>query len=273
MADMSLAPSRKQSNPVAQTRLRLLSYNIQTGIASTRLRDYVTQSWKHVLPHAQSLGNLDRIGQLISEFDIVALQEVDAGSLRSQFINQAQYLATRGRFPYWYCQTNRNLGRIAQISSAVLTKFRPDEVTVHKLPGLIPGRGAMIVRLGDKGSALVLVHIHLALGKPARLKQLGYISEIVNEYEHVVLMGDMNCQLQSPEMDILFKRTRLIEPTHGLNTFPSWRPQRSIDHILVTPSLTISNVRVLNHTFSDHLPLALELTAPPGLHLNRFGEE
>lgn len=252
-ADQGVAPTKKT--------LRLLSYNIQTGIASTRPHHYLTQSWKHVLPHAQSLTNLTKIAHLLSEYDMVALQEVDAGSLRSQFINQAEYLAHYAQFPYWYCQTNRNLGRFAQHSTALLSKFQPSEVAQHKLPGL-PGRGAMLVRYGDKGADLVLLLIHLALGQRARSRQLAYISELVNAHEHVVLMGDLNCQPDSIEMNILFKNTRLSEPTLGLKTFPSWRPQKNIDHILVTPGLAISNVQVLRQTFSDHLPIALDVSLP-----------
>lgn len=267
MSNMSLAKQTEQALPEDKKTLRLLSYNIQSGIATTRMHHYLTQGWKHVLPHAQSLGNLGKIGHLISEFDMVALQEVDAGSWRSRFINQAEYLANCGQFPYWYSQTNRNLGKIAQNSTALLSKYHPSEVAEHKLPGL-PGRGAMVVRYGDKGSDLVLLLIHLALGQRARLRQLGYISELVNEHEHVVLMGDLNCRPESPEMDILFKNTRLREPAQALNTFPSWRPQRNIDHILVTPLLEINNVRVLSHPFSDHLPIAVELTVPDSIQLS-----
>ncbi|MEK7696756.1 MAG: EEP domain-containing protein, partial [Pseudomonadota bacterium] len=67
-------------------RLRLLSYNIQIGIATSRYRQYLTHSWKHVLPSTQRLGNLDRIARLIRSSDVVGLQEVDAGSLRSGYI-------------------------------------------------------------------------------------------------------------------------------------------------------------------------------------------
>lgn len=264
---MSAAQLQEQASVETKQRLRLLSYNIQTGIASTRLHHYVTHSWKHVLPHAQGLENLDRIAHLISDFDIVALQEVDAGSLRSRFINQAEYLAKRGRFPYWYCQTNRNLGHFAQNSNALLGRFRPVEVKEHKLPGL-PGRGAIMARYGSgDATSLVLLLIHLALGQRARLRQLGYLSELINDYPHVVLMGDLNCQPDSPEMDILFRNTRLREPSHCLNTFPSWRPLRNIDHILTTPDLEISNMRVLRHSFSDHLPIALEITVPDSINL------
>lgn len=253
--------------------LRLLSYNIQAGMATTRLRHYVTQSWRHVLPHAQSLGNLDKIAHLISDFDIVALQEVDAGSLRSGFVNQAEYLAAKGHFPYWYCQTNRDLGQFAQHSNVLLSRFRPSAVSEHKLPGFIPGRGVMAARYGSPGEELIVLHVHLGLGKRARLLQLEYISGLVNEHEHVVLMGDLNCQLHSREMDILFKRTHLREPEYKIKTFPSWRPQRNLDHILVTPSLEISNPRVLPSSLSDHLPISVEVSLPGMISLDSYQGE
>jgi endonuclease/exonuclease/phosphatase family metal-dependent hydrolase len=243
-------------------RLRLLSYNIQTGIATRNYRDYLTHSWKHVLPYPQRQANLDRIANLISDFDIVGLQEVDGGSLRSGFVNQTEYLALQGHFPYWYDQTNRNLGHIAQHSIGLLSRFRPTKITEAKLPGMIPGRGALIARYGYGADSLVLVILHLALGRRARLQQLDHISGLIREYRHVVVMGDLNCKSDSEEIDWLLARTDLREPTHGLHTFPSWRPRRNIDHILVSSSLEVENVAVLNHPLSDHLPIVMEVVLP-----------
>jgi endonuclease/exonuclease/phosphatase family metal-dependent hydrolase len=59
----------------------------------------------------------------------------------------------------------------------------------------------------------------------------------------------------------------MSEPVHGLNTFPSWRPNRNIDHILVTPTLQVHNVRVLDCPVSDHLPVCMELGLPEGVEL------
>ncbi|MEO6696733.1 MAG: endonuclease/exonuclease/phosphatase family protein [Gammaproteobacteria bacterium] len=265
---MSQTAIVQQTHTGVRPQLRLLSYNIQAGMATTRPHHYLTQSWKHVLPHARSLGNLDKIAHLISDFDIVALQEVDAGSLRSGFVNQAEYLAARGHFPYWNCQTNRNLGQFGQHSNVLLSRYRPSAVSEQKLPGFIPGRGVMTARYGSPGEELIVFHVHLALGKRARLLQLEYISGLVNEHEHVVLMGDLNCQLHSREMDILFKRTHLREPEYKIKTFPSWRPQRNLDHILVTPSLEISNPRVLPSSLSDHLPISVEVSLPEVMSLD-----
>ncbi len=245
----------------------MLSYNIQVGISSTRYHHYLTHSWKHVLPHAQLYENLNRIAHLIANYDIVALQEVDAGSVRSGFINQTQYLAEKGGFPHWYHQVNRNLGRFAQHSNGLLSHFKPTEIVDHKLPGIIPGRGAMCVYFGALDNPLVLVVIHLALSKKARYRQLTSIGEIVRKHEHVVVMGDLNCQPNSQEMAMLLSTTHLCEPTHGLNTFPSWRPHRKIDHILVSPSLEVADIHVLNYPFSDHLPIAMDIVLPESIDL------
>ena len=248
-------------------KLKILSYNIQVAIASVRARHYVTQGWKHLLPHAKSFDNLDRIAHLISDYDIVGLQEVDGGSLRSYFINQVEYLAERSRFPFWYHQTNRNLGKFAQHSNGILSRFKPTEVKEYKLPGFIPGRGALMARYGHHDNAFILLLVHLALGKRARQYQLDFIAELINEYNHACLMGDFNCPAHSAEMESLYEKTRLCIPEEEYLTFPSWRPNRNIDHILTTESVKVETVNVLNHALSDHLPIAMELTLPAEIQL------
>ena len=248
-------------------RLRLLSYNIQTGITTSHYRHYFTQSWKHVLPHQQRSDNLNSIATLASDYDLVGLQEVDAGSLRSGFINQTEYLATRGQFPYWFDQTNRRIGKIARHSIGLLSRWQPTEICEHKLPGMIPGRGVLLVRYGEGDNSLVLLILHLALSQRARLRQLGYVSDLVNQHRNVILMGDMNCRSESSEMDYLINRTLMCEPAHGLHTFPSWRPHRNIDHILVTPTLHVEDVQVLNYAMSDHLPISMTVKLPSTLKL------
>ncbi len=245
----------------------MLSYNVQVGIGSTRPHHYITQSWKHVLPHARTTKNLNHIAQQISSYDIVALQEVDTGSLRTGFVNLTEYLADKSNFPFWYDQKTRNMGKVAQHSMGLLSKIRPADISEHKLPGLIPGRGAMQVRYGSSEHPLIVVLIHLALGYRARTEQLNYISELVNQFEHVIVMGDLNCNPDSREMQMLFKQTHLREPLDKLDTFPSWRPSRNIDHILVSPSLEIRKIDVINNSMSDHLPVAMEIELPETVHL------
>lgn len=248
-------------------RLRLLSYNIQVAIAATSYRNTVATLWKHIFPHAQSYENLRQISEVTNQFDIVALQEVDAGSFRSSFINQIEDLAVKGDFPYWFHQTNREIGNLTKHSNGLLSRFEPYEVNDYKLPGRIPGRGVMVVRYGTPENPLILLILHLALGKRTRLRQLEFVSEIVNCYQHVVLMGDLNCQPDSPELGYLLNTTNLCDPEHGLMTYPSWKPARRLDHIFTSPSLQVHDVHVLDHRLSDHLPIAMEISLPPDLKL------
>ena len=91
--------------------LSLLSFNIQTGVETQDFHEYVTKSWKHLLPLKERISNLNRIAHLIHSFDLVGLQEVDSGSLRTGFLDQTEYLAHRAHFPYWYHHVTESLLR------------------------------------------------------------------------------------------------------------------------------------------------------------------
>lgn len=241
-------------------RLRLLSFNIQVGISTERYHHYLTRSWQHLLPAAGRAGNLQRIGDLLAGYDLVALQEADGGSLRSGYINQVEHLAQLGAFPYWYQQLNRNLGRLAQHSNGLLSRLQPSLLEDHPLPGP-PGRGAILMRFGEGENALAVVMMHLALGARTRTRQLAYIRELLQGYRHQVLMGDMNTHANDLLESSPLRDLGLIAPQVEA-TFPSWRPQRCLDHILISPELALERVSVLPQPISDHLPVAVEIRLP-----------
>ncbi len=237
--------------------LRLLSYNIQAGTTTGKYREYVTRSWRQVLPHNERVANLDAIAELVRDYDIVALQEVDCGSLRSGFLNQAKYLATHANFPFWNYQGNRKLGVIAHAGIGFLSRIEPSEVEEHRLPGAIPGRGALVVRFGEGEHALYMVVLHLALGRRARIQQLDYIASLVRDYPNVVIMGDMNASPSALEIQDFCQKAGLVIPNDHLLTYPSWDPQRAIDHILISPGMDICDLGVLPVNYSDHRPLQM----------------
>lgn len=248
-------------------RLRLLSYNIQVGINSIHPRHYLTKSWKHIFPASRRFETLDKIARVLRPYDVVGLQELDSGSHRTNYVDLTEYLANKGDYPFWYHQLNRNLGRLAQHGNGLLSRYRPSEIVEHKLPGMIPGRGALLVRYGHGEQSLAVIMLHLALGTRARARQLGYVAELVQEYPYSVVMGDLNCSPDSMEMMRLFRTTSLCEPEQELHTFPSWKPERNIDHILVSSGLEVESCSVVNHAHSDHLPIAMEVRLPEGLVL------
>ena len=248
-------------------KLRLLSFNIQAGTSTARYHHYVTHSWRQVLPHAKRVENLDSIAQLVSPFDMVALQEVDSGSLRSGYINQSRYLANHAGMPFWCHQSNRKVGTVAYAGNGFLSRFEPDSVEEHRLPGIIPGRGSLLVRFGDGYDGLDIAVVHLALGKRARALQLRFLARELDSSRHLVVIGDFNTQVDTPHVMELCETLALKAPTRGLATYPSWQPQRAIDHILVSETLQAGTAEVLDVTFSDHCPVALEINLPKNLQL------
>jgi endonuclease/exonuclease/phosphatase family metal-dependent hydrolase len=239
----------------------LLSYNIQTGISYDHYGHYLTRSWRHVIPHGTRRKNLDGIARRLGGYDVVALQETDAGSLRTGYTNQTEYLAHASNFPYWLDHTNRDLGRFARHSNGLLSRLPPLDVSRHRLPGP-PGRGALVAEFGSRPASIAVFVLHLALGRGTRLRQIGYLAELVNRFEHVIFMGDLNCDPSSPEMRLLTRDTRLATPVRHHGTYPSWRPRRRIDHILVTPEIRIARSFVPRWRYSDHLPIAMEVILP-----------
>ncbi len=246
--------------------LRLLSYNIQAGIDTAQYRDYLTKGWRHVLPSRQRMHNLDQIARMLRGYDLVGLQEVDSGSLRSGFLDMTEYLAHRAGYPYWYKQVNRDIGMIAQNSNGFLSRIAPTQVARYRLP---PGngRGAMVLQFGEGDSALHVCSLHLALSRRMRRRQFDFVADILADAEHVVVMGDMNTSCDTQEFRRFVEGNDLKEPACTQPTFPSWRPVKRIDHILVSHSLEVRNARVLDYALSDHLPVCVELMIPDRVHL------
>ena len=240
--------------------LRLLSFNIQLGISTSRYRQYLTKGWKHLLPHSRQAGNLERIAKVVAGYDLVALQEVDGGSLRSGFVNQVEYLASKAGFPYWYAQLNRDLGPLAQHGNGLLARVPPWGLEDHKLPGAIPGRGAIVVRVRCRGQEILVVLLHLSLGGRSRHLQLAYVRELIRGEAHAVVMGDMNSHLSR-----LLRRSPLAESplrpaAPSQPTWPAWRPALALDHVLVTPGIRVDDYAVLDCRLSDHRPIAVTLS-------------
>lgn len=247
---------------VDKRRLRLLSANIQAGNSTRGYRDYITHSWSHVLPGGNKRGALDAIADLAQHHDIVGLQEADPGSLRAGCTNQTHYLAERAGFSYWSHQPNRHIGRVASTANGLLSRLQPWAIEEHALPGRIGGRGVLLASFGSGSNALAVAIAHLSLGNQSRRQQLDFIAELLSDRARAVLMGDFNCDPDRPEMRALYRKTRLQPPSHCIPTFPAWRPQRAIDHMLVTPDLSLAAMRAVQAAQSDHLALSVELDVP-----------
>ena len=240
-------------------RLRVLSYNIQVGLQTGHYGHYVTRAWRHALPGPGMHSNLDLIAEIMRGYDFVAIQEADAGSLRTQFTNQVEYLARRAGFAHWGLSITRDLRPVARHALAFLSRYAPAFVEEHVLPSRIPGRRALRIGLGADAGGLQLLVAHLSLGSRARNQQLDYLNQLVPVKGPVVLLGDLNCDAQTLRRHAGTSGNRLCVPRQAPLTFPSWHPRLGLDHILHSADIQLHRLRALPHAISDHLPLAAEI--------------
>lgn len=242
-----------------ETPFRLLSFNIQAGLRTQDYRQYVTGAWRHALPTRRRRGNLLAMAELMRGYDFVAIQEADAGSIRTDRVNLIEFLAEHAGFTHCGLTVTRDLAPFARICLGYLSRTQPKQVITHALPGRLPGRGAFEVDIDSPSlGALTLLVTHLALGRESRSRQLTYLSSVLQGQEGV-LVGDLNSSPESLRRVPGLHAAGLRPIPHAPATFPSWRPQRSLDQVLLTPGLQVLSAQALPVALSDHLPLAVEL--------------
>lgn len=264
----NLATSRPADGPSDFTAvrghqpLRLLSHNIQVGIATHRYRDYLTGGWKHLLPSADRDRSLAAIAPTLTHFDIIGLQEADAGSIRSRFVNQAEQLAELAELPHWAVRVNRDLGQFGKHALGLISRIEPIQVDQCPLPGRMPGRGALVADFLWDGHPLRVIDTHLALSRRARDWQFDELGVLCDVPGYVVVMADFNCEPDDPGMQQWCIENGLKLPTRPPLTYPRWRPQRAIDHIAVSQSLDIRGTEARPVGGSDHVPVAMSIALP-----------
>jgi len=223
------------------------------------MRHMLTYSFRYVLPHGQAIANLDRIADRMQVFDMVGLQEADCGSFRSNQVQQAQYIAFRADIPCCLTQVTRDIGAIASIGLGLLSRFPCIHVERHRLPASRHGRGLLEAVFHIDGSDIAVFVTHLSLKQSSRARQLRYIAQRINSHEHAILMGDLNCEPASSEFRMLLDEAALHPHGHAPATFPSWQPQRHIDHILTRGRPHITHLETMPFIGSDHLPIIAEV--------------
>jgi len=223
------------------------------------MRHMLTYSFRYVLPHRQAIANLDRIADQMQAFDMVGLQEADCGSFRSNQIQQAQYIAFRADLPHCFTQVTRDIGSIASIGLGLLSRFPCIHMERHRLPASRHGRGLMEAVFHIDGNDIAVLVTHLSLKKSSRVRQLRYIAMQMNRYEHAILMGDFNCEADSSEFVMLSEEASLHTHDDPPLSFPSWQPQRRIDHILTRGKPRILKLEAIPFIGSDHLPVIAEI--------------
>lgn len=265
-ADRSMLKS-DSGRPGQSPFLRVMTFNIQVGLETRRRRHYLTRGVGHLLPTRRRSQQLARIAELMSGFDLVGLQEADAGSYRTGGIDLLAYLCERSGHRHHSFLLNRDYGRVAQHGIALAGHLRPTEVVRHALPGRLRGRGVIIAHYGLGVDALVVAVTHLALSRRTRYLQMAWLARRLESARHLIVLGDLNCSMEeildgplgSLGIGTMRKESNWAPPPP---TFPSWSPRRDIDHIVASRDIGLHRLWIPEGSMSDHLPLAAEMVLP-----------
>ncbi len=241
--------------------MKILFYNIAyaTGLNGS-WRQYVNKMWRLVTTSPTAF---KRISQTIKQAgaDVVCLAEMDNGSFRNRFQCQtkaladhlqAVFFATESKYEPWSIW--RFMTLIRKQHDAVIS-HRNGEFKAHYLK---TGLQRLVSEFVVDGISIFLVHLAV-LRRKVRARQLRELAEIVNRCDRPYLIcGDFNLHDGLDELDEFksLTKTQLVETPM---TFPSFKPNRTIDLFLVSPELEVAEAGVMEVHDSDHLPVWVKL--------------
>lgn len=222
--------------------------------------------------------DLKRIANRLLAVDphIVALQEVDQGTRRASGVDQPAELAKLTNMEVVY---GRNIDYDGGgYGTAILTKLPVRKHEQVKLKSFYEStanhpeqRGVQVLELGDEdGPGLLFLNTHFDYRPPddERMAAAKTTNELVAKRgdELAILAGDLNAPPESRPIEELRKEWKVAglqseaKPANALPllTFPSDKPNRWIDYIMMRPAdkWEVVEVRVLDEPVaSDHRPL------------------
>lgn len=236
-------------------RVRVLTYNIHHGAGNDGTLD------------------LGRIAAVIREAtpDVVALQEVDKATRRSQDVDQAAELGRLTGMQAAFGQAMDYGG--GQYGVALLSRWPLGDAQVHALP-TAPGceprcAVAARVRIGGDGPEVLLAATHLEHAQATlRLCQAQKLNAAIAAKHPLpaILAGDFNAVPGTPPIQVLRPHWTDATADRPEPTWPADQPQSKLDYVFFRPAerwRVVEHRVVAERVASDHRPLLVVLQWVP----------
>jgi len=240
--------------------MRLLLYNIRYGIGLGPALHFPLPGVGYLLGNA---ANLQRIIEFIKSQkpDIVALVEVDTGSIRTRCINQAEAIGKAlGHYTVYQCKygvssLNQRLPIVRKQGNAFLAAPHVHGERFHYFD---KGIKRLIIELELEDCSVFLVHLSLKYRhRHAQLRSLHDL--ILQATKPVIVAGDFNTFWGEHEIYLFMKATGLRSAnSRGLPSYPSRSPRKELDFVLYGAGIEVTNFSIPNVSYSDHLPLVCD---------------
>jgi endonuclease/exonuclease/phosphatase family metal-dependent hydrolase len=196
--------------------------------------------------------------------DVVVLNEIDRGWMLDGGHDLLGLLASRVGLPHVAFAPAAD----EVWGNAVLSRYPISSQAWAPLPlgGVPMRRSAMELTLETPHGpvAIVATHLHHLEDEPeVRLEQARSVAAFVGTRlpGPVVVAGDLNAVPGAPELAPLEALVTDLTGTDAA-TYPSWDPQRRIDHVLGSPGLAGVDASVPASEASDHLGVAVTVLLP-----------
>ena len=121
----------------------------------------------------------------------------------------------------------------------------------------VADRFAILAELDVGGAAVTVAGLHLSFVLPNAAAQLRRLRSYLPSHQPTVVAGD--CNLWGPIAEAMLPGHR--RAVRG-RTWPAHRPHSQLDHILVSPGITVIDGEVLLPVGSDHRPVRATLQVP-----------
>lgn len=243
--------SATQPEPREPDRFRVMSFNIHHGEGIDGKLD------------------LNRIARLVKSerIDLLALQEVDKGTQRTQGRNLAAEIAALTGMAYVFSNNYSFQG--GEYGNAILAKWPIRGATNLHYRAIGEGepRGLLQVRLEFAGREVIFMNTHLdhRTASRERLLSATQIRSVLGGYGEapIILCGDFNDTPGSGTHQLLSESLVDAWPLLGLDdgfTIPAQKPSTRIDYIWISkkaPFRPLSGT-VPRTEASDHLPVVIE---------------
>jgi endonuclease/exonuclease/phosphatase family metal-dependent hydrolase len=218
-----------------------------------------------------------RIARIIEQYqpDLIALQELDFGRVRSERHDQPNLIAAALGMNVQFCPTV--IDKNEQYGHALLSRWPMKTIQTAIFNGSIhrrhiEPRGALWVRVEINGMSVNLLNTHFGLRRNERIEQANelltqnWIGKIGDD-EPLILCGDFNMLPGSRPYRAIAQRLCDVQSKANkfrpLNTYSTLHPLTRIDHIFVSQHFIVEKILVprndLTRVASDHLPLIADL--------------
>ena len=220
----------------------------------------------------------ERIAEVIAQGnpDVVCLQELDFGRVRTQRQYQAEIIAGKLGMEFHFFAAIRleeeHYGD-AILSRHPLRLERAALLPWPKSPLAFEPRGALWASLACEGRRWQIINTHLGLGRAERRMQAAALASAewigaAARQPPLIVCGDFNSRPGSKVHRILagpVTDAQLLAGGARQRTFSTRLPVLCLDYVFVSPGVRVTGLRTIRTPLariaSDHFPLVAEMTA------------